>query len=64
VRELSARAVRTDSGARERLQAAHAQGRPDGEAWTARTLADAAGCGRSTAAVFLQTKRTAEEGRS
>jgi hypothetical protein len=64
VRGLSARAVRTDSGVRERLQATHAKGRPDGQAWTARTLAEAAGCGRSTAAAFLQTKRTAEEDRS
>jgi hypothetical protein len=61
VRELSARAVRTDSGVRERLQAACAKGRPDGGAWTARTLAEAAGCGRSTAAAFLQAQRTAEE---
>jgi hypothetical protein len=65
VRELSARAVRTDSsGVRERLQAAYTQGRPDGQAWTARTLAEAAGCGRSTAAAFLQTQRIAEEDRS
>jgi len=64
-RELPARAVRTDSnGVRERLAAAYAKGRPDGGAWTARTLAEAAGCGRSTAAAFLQTKRTAEEDRS
>jgi hypothetical protein len=62
VRELPARAVRTDSsGVRRRLQAAYAQGRPDGEAWTARTLAEAAGCGRSTAAAFLQTQRAAKE---
>ena len=65
VRELSAGAVRTDSsGVRQRLQAAYAKGRPDGGAWTARTLADAAGCGRSTAAAFLQIQRTAEEDRS
>jgi hypothetical protein len=37
-----------------RLQAAYAQPRPDGQAWTARTLAEAAGCGRSSAASFLQ----------
>jgi Protein of unknown function (DUF2637) len=37
-----------------RLQAAYAQKRPDGQPWTARTLADAAGCGRSSAASFLQ----------
>jgi hypothetical protein len=40
-----------------RLQAAHAQPRPDGQAWTARTLAEAAGCGRSSAASFLQRQR-------
>ena len=66
VRELPARPSRTDSsaGVRERLQTAYARGRPDGRPWTARTLAEAAGCGRSTAATFLQTKRTAEEDRS
>jgi hypothetical protein len=48
-----------------RLQAAYAQPRPDGQAWTARTLAEAAGCGRSSAASFLQRQRpsTAEDGR-
>jgi Protein of unknown function (DUF2637) len=62
VRELAARPVRTDgSGVRQRLQAAYERGRPDGGAWTARTLADAAGCGRSTAAAFLQAQRAAEE---
>jgi hypothetical protein len=40
-----------------RLQAAYAQPRPDGQAWTARTLAEAAGCGRSSAAAFLQRHR-------
>ena len=40
-----------------RLQAAYAQRRPDGQAWTARTLAEAAGCGRSSAASFLQRQR-------
>ena len=40
-----------------RLQAAYAQPRPDGQAWTARTLAEAAGCGRSSAAAFLQRQR-------
>jgi Protein of unknown function (DUF2637) len=46
-----------------RLQAAYAQPRPDGQAWTARTLAEAAGCGRSSAAAFLQRERpsTAED---
>jgi hypothetical protein len=40
-----------------RLQAAYAQPRPDGQPWTARTLAEAAGCGRSSAANFLQRQR-------
>jgi Protein of unknown function (DUF2637) len=40
-----------------RLQAAYAQQRPDGRSWTARTLAEAAGCGRSSAAGFLQRQR-------
>jgi Protein of unknown function (DUF2637) len=40
-----------------RLQAAYAQERPDGQPWTARTLAEAAGCGRSSAASFLQRQR-------
>jgi Protein of unknown function (DUF2637) len=45
------------------LQAAYAQPRPDGHPWTARTLAQAAGCGRSSAAAFLQRQRpsTAED---
>jgi hypothetical protein len=48
-----------------RLQAAYAQPRPDGQAWTARSLAEAAGCGRSSAAAFLQQQRpsTAEDAR-
>jgi hypothetical protein len=48
-----------------RLQAAYGQGRPDGQPWTARTLAQAAGCGRSSAASFLQRQRpsTAEDPR-
>jgi hypothetical protein len=40
-----------------RLQVAYAQGRSDGQSWTARTLAEAAGCGRSSAASFLQRQR-------
>jgi hypothetical protein len=40
-----------------RLQAAYAQARPDERPWTARTLAEAAGCGRSSAAAFLQRHR-------
>jgi hypothetical protein len=48
-----------------RLQAAYAQPRPDGQRWTARTLAEAAGCGRSSAASFLQRQRpsTTEDAR-
>jgi hypothetical protein len=48
-----------------RLQAAYAQPRLDGQPWTARTLAEAAGCGRSSAASFLQRRRptTAEDAR-
>jgi Protein of unknown function (DUF2637) len=41
-----------------RLEAAYAQPRPDGQPWTARTLAEAAGCGRSSAASFLQRHRS------
>jgi Protein of unknown function (DUF2637) len=40
-----------------RLHSAYAQPRPDGQPWTARTLAEAAGCGRSSAAAFLQRHR-------
>jgi hypothetical protein len=40
-----------------RLQKAYEQKRPDGRPWTARTLAEAAGCGRSSAASFLQRQR-------
>jgi Protein of unknown function (DUF2637) len=40
-----------------RLQAAYSQPRPDGQPWTARTLAQAAACGRSSAASFLQRQR-------
>jgi hypothetical protein len=46
-----------------RLQAAYAQPRPDGQPWTARTLAEAAGCGRSSAAAFLQRQRPPGEER-
>jgi hypothetical protein len=48
-----------------RLQAAYTQPQPDGRPWTARTLAEAAGCGRSSAASFLQRQRpsTAEDAR-
>jgi hypothetical protein len=44
-----------------RLQAAYTQPRPDGQPWTARTLAEAAGCGRSSAASFLQRQRPPAE---
>jgi hypothetical protein len=40
-----------------RLQATYLQGRADGQLWTARSLAEAAGCGRSSAATFLQRHR-------
>jgi hypothetical protein len=40
-----------------RLQATYAHGRTDGQPWTARSLAEAAGCGRSSAAAFLQRHR-------
>jgi hypothetical protein len=62
VRQLPARPTRADTaGVRQRLQAAYAQERPDGRPWTARTLAEAASCSRSSAATFLQTQRTAKE---
>jgi len=44
-----------------RLQAAFGQPRTDGQPWTARTLAEAAGCGRSSAAAFLQRHRPSTE---
>jgi hypothetical protein len=57
-RALPAGPEPTANGAvKARLQAAYAQERPDGQAWTARTLAEAAGCGRSSAAAFLQRHR-------
>jgi Protein of unknown function (DUF2637) len=40
-----------------RLQAVYTEPRPGGRPWTARTLAEAAGCGRSSAASFLQRQR-------
>jgi hypothetical protein len=62
VRQLPARPTRANTaGVRQRLQAAYAQERPDGRPWTARTLAEAASCSRSSAATFLQTQRTAKE---
>src|SRR5829696_5401679 len=57
-RALPAGPAPTDNGTvGARLQAAYAQPRPDGQPWTARTLAEAAGCGRSSAASFLQRQR-------
>jgi hypothetical protein len=57
-RALPARPEPTANGrVGARLQAAYAQPRPDGQPWTARTLAEAAGCGRSSAAAFLQRHR-------
>jgi hypothetical protein len=65
-RALPAAPKQTDGAAvGARLQAAYAQPRPGGQPWTARTLAEAAGCGRSSAAAFLQRQRpsTAEDTR-
>jgi Protein of unknown function (DUF2637) len=65
-RALPAGPEATDHGTvGARLQAAYAQPRPDGQLWTARTLAEAAGCGRSSAASFLQRHRpsTTEDAR-
>jgi hypothetical protein len=57
-RALPAGPEPADNGTvRARLEAAYAQPRPDGQPWTARTLAEAAGCGRSSAAAFLQQQR-------
>jgi hypothetical protein len=53
---------RPDGRVRDHLAAVHAQGRPDGQAWTARTLAQAAGCAKSTAAAFLAAHRQQEGG--
>ena len=60
VRELPARPAATAEGmasVRIRLEAAYRQGHTDGRPWTARSLAEAAGCGRSSAAAFLQRQR-------
>jgi Protein of unknown function (DUF2637) len=59
VRQLAARSQPADTSVRDRLQATHATARADGRPWTARTLADAAGCGRTAAARFLQAHREA-----
>jgi hypothetical protein len=65
VRELPARTppsdTRPDGRVRDRLATVHAQDRPDGQPWTARTLAAAAGCARSTAAAFLAAHRQQQQ---
>jgi hypothetical protein len=48
-------------GVRDRLAAAYTGGRPGGGAWSARTLAQAAGAGRSTAAAFLRQQRQPQQ---
>jgi hypothetical protein len=58
---LATAPLAVDGGVQARLRAAHAQDRPDGGPWTARTLAQAAGCGRSTAAAYLRAQRDAGE---
>jgi hypothetical protein len=62
LRQLPARPRGVDgtAGVRQRLAAAYAQGRPDGQPWIVRTLAETAGCGRSSAASFLQLHRQEE----
>jgi Protein of unknown function (DUF2637) len=57
VGKLAAGPRPADAGVRQRLAAAYVTGRGDGRPWTARTLADAAGCGRTAAARFLQLQR-------
>ena len=59
VQELATRARLADASVRQRLQAAYAGPRGDGRPWTARTLAEAAGCGRTAAARFLRAQRAA-----
>ena len=54
---LAGPSASADRGVQGRLRAAHAHPRPGGGPWTARTLAQAAGCGRSTAATFLRSQR-------
>jgi hypothetical protein len=56
---LAARRPTADTSVRDRLAAAYAGVRADGRPWTARTLAEAAGCGRTAAARFLQAQRQA-----
>jgi Protein of unknown function (DUF2637) len=57
VRQLAARRPVADTSVRDRLQTAYAGARADGRPWTARSLAEAAGCGRTAAARFLQVQR-------
>ena len=57
VGQLPARSPMADTSVRDRLAAAYAGVRADGRPWTARTLAEAAGCGRTAAARFLQAQR-------
>jgi len=57
VQALAGSSAPVDTGVQPRLRAAYQQGRPDGGLWTARTLAQAAGCGRSAAATFLRARR-------
>jgi hypothetical protein len=59
VRQPAVRARPADAAVRERLAAAYATERTGGRPWTARTLATAAGCGRTAAARFLQAQREA-----
>ena len=58
VGQLPARSPIADTSVRDRLAAAYAGVRADGRPWTARSLADAASCGRTAAARFLQAQRT------
>jgi Protein of unknown function (DUF2637) len=60
VGQLAARPPVADTSVRGRLQAAYVTVRTDGRPWTARTLAEAAGCGRTAAARFLQAQRAAD----
>ena len=55
----AATAASDRTGVQARLAAAYATGRPDGQPWTARTLAAAAGCGRTAAAAFLRDRQPA-----
>jgi hypothetical protein len=61
VGQLAARPSTADTSVRHRLTAAYAGLRADGRPWTVWTLAEAAGCGRTAAARFLQAQRGAGE---